>query len=709
MIINSTPDNLATFGGVASVSEFKIRNSAKAFGILSSGLYANKIRAIIRELSCNALDSHVAAKTDKNFDLHLPTQLAPYFSVRDYGTGLSHDDVLNIYTTYFESTKTESNDFIGALGLGSKSPFSYTDNFTVIAIKDGSKGIYSAFINDHGVPSVALMDKEDTDEPNGVEVKFAVTDRDDFYSFADEASKVFTYFSIKPNFTGADAHLNDVEYLKTDIVPNVSQRTQRGYQSENRAIMGSISYPIEIPRGSLATFDDVAFVEGQSLDIFFELGDIEFQASREGLQYTEKTIRAIKAKYQEVADVLEDKIAEEAEAIENMWDRVCHLDKLGRDNLWGKVVRSYVKKNKVPFLESDRSWMQLSAIQLDPKDLAEKFNISLRVFDIDKNWNGYSGNERVARERKTSWNNTHDLSCAPTVYFLRNPNNEKIWTRAKEHFKSQYKEDRRCYVLSAVDPDKDIDVGGFAKFIHSPPEDRFMDVEDLVKPERKKTQDKISILQVVQDRYSKKCTWSPLDMQVAAMDPNETYYYVPIKGFQGTTKSGADMDVKKVYASMRECNVEKLNKAKVYGVRAADLETVQSLSNWVLVDDLIKEVLNNYTSDDFLGLVLSWVDNDKEDLYYNKMIMQQLDPNSPVRKLHDKLPSSPVYGNRSLFDLATDIGTDHNLKDLEQEAKDELDALRNRYPMFKLIRGRYFDDPAVIEYINIVDKQKGLN
>jgi len=164
-----------------------------------------------------------------------------------------------------------------------------------------------------------------------------------------------------------------------------------------------------------------------------------------------------------------------------------------------------------------------------------------------------------------------------------------------------------------------------------------------------------------------------------------------------------------VYASMRECNVEKLNKAKVYGVRAADLETVQSLSNWVLVDDLIKEVLNNYTSDDFLGLVLSWVDNDKEDLYYNKMIMQQLDPNSPVRKLHDKLPSSPVYGNRSLFDLATDIGTDHNLKDLEQEAKDEIDALRNRYPMFKLIRGRYFDDPAVIEYINIVDKQKGLN
>ena len=63
MIINSTPDNIATLGNVAQVSEFKIRNSAKAFGILSSGLYANKIRAIIRELGCNAVDSHVAAKS----------------------------------------------------------------------------------------------------------------------------------------------------------------------------------------------------------------------------------------------------------------------------------------------------------------------------------------------------------------------------------------------------------------------------------------------------------------------------------------------------------------------------------------------------------------------------------------------------------------------------------------------------------------------
>ena len=108
--------------------------------------------------------------------------LAPHFAIRDYGTGLSHDQVTNIYTTYFESTKTDSNAFIGALGLGSKSPFSYTDNFTVTAIKDGRKGIYSAFINDMGVPSIAMMAEEQTDEPSGVEVVISVKNSD-LYTF----------------------------------------------------------------------------------------------------------------------------------------------------------------------------------------------------------------------------------------------------------------------------------------------------------------------------------------------------------------------------------------------------------------------------------------------------------------------------------------------------------------------------------------------
>ena len=199
---------------VGEIGEFRIRNSAKAFNILSSGLYANKVKAIIRELSCNAVDSHVAAgKQNTPFDVHLPNQLEPHFSIRDYGTGWNYEQVTSIYTTYFESTKTNSNDFIGALGLGSKSPFSYTDNFTVTAIKDGRKGIYTAFINEQGVPSIALMMEEQTTDPSGVEVKFSVNDRYDFSKFRDEARAVYKWFKLQPVVSGAnDFTVQPVEY-----------------------------------------------------------------------------------------------------------------------------------------------------------------------------------------------------------------------------------------------------------------------------------------------------------------------------------------------------------------------------------------------------------------------------------------------------------------------------------------------------------------
>lgn len=132
MKLTHDKDNIATINNTrGNISSFKMKRSAKAFSILSSGIYANKIRAIIRELSCNAYDSHVeAGKKDVPFEVHLPTHFEPYFYVRDYGTGLTHQQVFDVYTTYFESTKTDSNDYIGALGLGSKSPFSYTENFT---------------------------------------------------------------------------------------------------------------------------------------------------------------------------------------------------------------------------------------------------------------------------------------------------------------------------------------------------------------------------------------------------------------------------------------------------------------------------------------------------------------------------------------------------------------------------------------------------
>ena len=203
MIINNKIDNEPVLSNVGQVGEFRIRNSAKAFNILSSGLYANKIRAIIREYSCNAVDSHTeAGNLETPFDVHLPNSLEPWFSVRDYGVGLDEQQVRDIFTTYFESTKNNTDELIGGLGLGSKSAFSYTDNFTIVAVKNGVKRVFTAFINEHGVPSIAPMGEEDSNEPNGVEIRFAVEDSWDFRKFQSEAQHVYKHFKLRPVVSG---------------------------------------------------------------------------------------------------------------------------------------------------------------------------------------------------------------------------------------------------------------------------------------------------------------------------------------------------------------------------------------------------------------------------------------------------------------------------------------------------------------------------
>lgn len=110
---NKTKSRSVTLGDVRS-SEYKILANEKMFSILSSKLYTDKIMAPIRELLCNAYDAHIAAGIpERPLEVHLPSANSLTFKIRDFGPGLSAEDMLELYTTYGASTKNLSNDFIG--------------------------------------------------------------------------------------------------------------------------------------------------------------------------------------------------------------------------------------------------------------------------------------------------------------------------------------------------------------------------------------------------------------------------------------------------------------------------------------------------------------------------------------------------------------------------------------------------------------------
>ena len=342
-------------GGLADQGEFTIKNSATAFAILSSGLYSNKFKAILRELGCNAYDSHVeAGYPEKPFTVHLPSRLNPVLSIRDYGIGLSHKDVMGLYTTYFESTKSNSNDFVGCMGLGSKSPFSYTKNFTITSIKDGTKGVYSAYIGKDGLPSIAQLTSDPTDESNGLEISFAVEDGYDMRNFKHEVADTFKWFQTKPEITGDTVTIPDIEYSEENIIDGVSLRDAGGYgyrDGGSYALMGNVAYPINVPDGEELNKGVRDLLHKNRFVLRFGIGDLDIAASREELGYTEQTIESLNKKAEEVFAALEVYAIEQIKPAKTKWERVILCNKLMQSNqeLFGEIVKRYFEKNKAKF------------------------------------------------------------------------------------------------------------------------------------------------------------------------------------------------------------------------------------------------------------------------------------------------------------------------------------------------------------------------
>lgn len=305
---------------LTSQKAFTIKASAKAFKILSSGIYQNKIAAIIRELSCNAYDAQVAAGTqDKPFDVHMPSNFEPWFSVRDYGTGMDDAKIKKLYTTYFDSTKDQSNDFVGALGIGSKSPFSYTDNYTVIAWDGTNKRVYSCFISEDGTPAILKMATEKCNDPVGIEVRLAVKEADARH-FQAEADNIYFWFSTLPNGVGNTKRYLDGEQIFPDVWkikqqngPN-SGHTGYGVSTYRFALpgirMGQVYYPVKISEdinnikrtvmhrkysitATVRDFFNYGLFGDRNLVFNVPIGAVDMTASREDLEYTEKTNTAI--------------------------------------------------------------------------------------------------------------------------------------------------------------------------------------------------------------------------------------------------------------------------------------------------------------------------------------------------------------------------------------------------------------------------------
>lgn len=410
MKTSTNSDSIIERDNIQSEGVFTIQFNSKMAKILSDGLYSDKIGAIIRELCCNSIDSHVeAGKSDLPIEIHLPNSFEPWFHVQDFGVGLDHEQVINIYTCYGASTKTDSNDFIGQLGLGSKSPFSYVDAFSVTATKNGIERQYSLHKNEQGMPSVALLGTKSTSEPNGVIVKIPVL-QGDINRFAERAENIFQWFEVQPTITGQSRFVvRKPEMHYSGNGWNIRKPTGRHSYSYDRilpvALMGRVAYPIAQTSFTKLTESQSAAMQFP-LILSFDIGELEVAASRESIGYDPRTQKNILAKIDILIEELSKSFEKTISAAKTEWEaRKIFGDIFGTESLFRSELITLFKTSG---LKWKGKLITESHISINTEDLWDKTDTP-QIFSLD-------GAHR--RPNNRTYHTTHTVSCSKRINII---------------------------------------------------------------------------------------------------------------------------------------------------------------------------------------------------------------------------------------------------------------------------------------------------
>lgn len=308
MIIENTSEK-ALIDSRLEVSQGFMAMTPELFKILISDIYTQKILAVIREVSCNGWDGHIAAgKTDTPLTITFPNSFQPWFSVRDYGTGLDEDFMRKLYIGLGVSTKRKDSSSIGGFGIGCKSPLCYADIVTVSTFLNGIERQFSFYL-DEGIPALVKVLEHETTEPNGVLVTVPVKDQDihEFSVVGKRFLRTFKDFAkvtVKgiPYDESVESYKVSLQGDKYKIVENIG--------STNYAVMGGVAYGISPEY--LSDLRDLGLINSnQIILIDFPIGALEVAASRETLQYTEKTINYLVGVISEIVGSLREAIQKE--------------------------------------------------------------------------------------------------------------------------------------------------------------------------------------------------------------------------------------------------------------------------------------------------------------------------------------------------------------------------------------------------------------
>ena len=287
--------------------DFSIQDNGKLYQLLSTSVYSNKILAVCREYIANALDIHMTSGQTKPIEVTLPTHSNPVFIVEDYGTGIAHDQIAEIYMSYGNSTKDDSEHEIGGFGIGCKAAFAYSNNFTLQSVHSRKRTVYACAIDEDFKPEGHIISQEDSIEQTGIKISVPVS-REDVHSFANEVRSVLQFVDPSKYSITADAIIiAQDELLYNDDIYNVYE-SDSNYNSSVILVVGGIGYIVDTDhdkvKNILKEYDFArnyfSYNSGWNSANYLKFhvnvtpSQAQVSLSRESLQYTKSTLNVIR-------------------------------------------------------------------------------------------------------------------------------------------------------------------------------------------------------------------------------------------------------------------------------------------------------------------------------------------------------------------------------------------------------------------------------
>ena len=690
--------------GVGNMIKSKMISNQKAFHVLSTKIYSDIHVAIIRELSTNAMDSHIeAGKPDLPIEVHLPSDLEPWLSIQDFGVGMDGKTIEGVFSNFFDSTKDNNNSVNGCLGIGSKAPFGYTPNFTIEGIKDGKKYVYGTSISQDGEPGVIPMGVSDTDEQNGAKITIAIK-REDFDLFYRAARVVFFAFDVQPVVYGSyQPYPKDRKLIGDNVYhyPKVNA-------SSLGVIMGNVYYRV----GSRPEFDNLQVknvFHGGSVVIHAELGEVDFQPSREEVNYTEKTIKFVQERLTNAREIMLENMKKRFEAIKTDAEKL----KFVFEHKGNIIEQNYLAKEIVklyPFIRNNSSYIGRGEIYLHgyinvddmEREIDAKVNIMALVPHKIKYENDNRYSEVLAVEGvQLSERQSIDYSSNPVVYTVIQEGKRGVISAAKrwarknlmDKVSESYIKRTSTVYLVIITPDKEKTI---KKQVFL---DRFsMDCEKILSCEEvfalEATSEPEAQIKVAKrlHRVSRNGEYAYVLRDTKDIVSGRKFY-IPLNGMApdyDKVNIPKDMTLSKFMSIYDKLETGfKFEETPIYGIMKKDIELLEKDTNWVNLIDFIHEDVKKHT-----------------DTISQKLASQSFKSIGKLKKSVDLsnteldiFISSPSIGKASVIVPELDQTFGINITKKIGEYKKSMQEVLDKYPLLQYIDYTSYFPKAGVEAI----------